>query len=188
MNLETLIAGDTLDFTIDVPDYPASDGWVLTYRLTPRFTTPTQAPIDISAATNADGKRYDVQASPSTTAAWAPGAYTWARWLAKSGARQTLDESGQLLVKPDPATTAQGLDSRSHARKELELLEAAIEALQLGAAEWSFQNRTFKREQLAELIKARSQYRIEVQAEDAAEAMRNGLGNPRYFRTRFDRP
>jgi hypothetical protein len=29
-------AGDTLDFTTSVPDYPASAGWTLKYRLVPR--------------------------------------------------------------------------------------------------------------------------------------------------------
>jgi hypothetical protein len=43
------VAGDTLDMQVTVPDYPSTDGWTLKYRLTPRFSTPTQAPIDITA-------------------------------------------------------------------------------------------------------------------------------------------
>jgi hypothetical protein len=128
MKLETTIAGDTLDFTVEVPDYPAGDGWTLKYRLTPRFTDPVQAPIDLTATTNADGARYDVTASPAATAAWAAGSYTWARWVEKSGARQTLSESGQLLVKSDPALTVQGHDARTHNRKMLDAIEAVLEA------------------------------------------------------------
>ena len=45
MILQEIIAGDTLDFSVTVPDYPATDGWTLKYRLTPQFSTPTQAPI-----------------------------------------------------------------------------------------------------------------------------------------------
>jgi hypothetical protein len=33
--LSTLIVGDTLDFTDQVPLYPATDGWTLKYRLIP---------------------------------------------------------------------------------------------------------------------------------------------------------
>src|SRR5712691_12530804 len=105
---DTVVAGDTLDFTVSVPDYPATSGWTLKYRLTPRFAAPTQAAIVLTAT--ASGVDYSVQASPATTAAWSPGAYTWARWVEKAGARQTLSESGQLEVKADPALTAQGFD------------------------------------------------------------------------------
>ena len=41
MGLEKLVAGDTLDFTDTVPDYPPADGWTLKYRLIPQFSTPT---------------------------------------------------------------------------------------------------------------------------------------------------
>jgi hypothetical protein len=51
MITDELIGGDTLDFTDSVPEYPASDGWTLKYRLTPRFASPVQAPITITAST-----------------------------------------------------------------------------------------------------------------------------------------
>ena len=89
---ETLVAGDTLEFSVVVPDYPAADGWTLKYRLTPRFAAPTQAPITLTATTNINGADYDVKSAPAVTVTWAPGIYTWARWVEKSGARQTLDE------------------------------------------------------------------------------------------------
>src|SRR3954468_18180912 len=115
------VAGDTLDMQVTVPDYPSTDGWTLKYRLTPRFSTPTQAPIDITATANADGT-YQLQKAPSDTG-WVPGAYGWARGVEKSGARQTLtssEDQGEVQVRQNPATTAQGYDSRSHERKLLE--------------------------------------------------------------------
>lgn len=183
---EELVAGDTLDFTVAVPDYPASDGWTLKYRLTPRFASPVQAPVDLTATTNADGSRYDVQASPGTTADWGAGYYTWARWVEKSGARQTLDESGQLLVKADPSATVQGHDARSHARITLDAIQAVIEGrASKDQEEYTIGSRSLKRTPLADLIKLHSRYQTMVQAEDAQERLRNGLSTGGKFQVRL---
>jgi hypothetical protein len=193
--VETLIAGDTLDFTVEVPEYPASDGWTLKYRLTPRFTTPTQTPIDLAATTNADGARYDIQAAPSTTAGWKAGSYTWARWVEKTGARQTLSESGQLEIKADPALTAQGFDSRSHARKVLEAIKAVIESrasqTQREMVEYAIGSRSQKfdaSESKAALLELHSKYKWLVANEDARDKIAAGEPNPRIVGIRFGRP
>ena len=168
MNLETMIAGDTLDFTVSVADYPATDGWTLKYRLTPRFSSPTQTPIDLTATTNADGSSYDVQASPTTTAGWKAGFYTWARWIEKAGARQTLDESGQLEIKDDPSATAQGFDSRTHARIVLDAIEAVLEGrASKDQEEYTIGSRSLKRTPLKELREMRATYRAMVTTEEA---------------------
>jgi hypothetical protein len=187
MNLETTIAGDTLDFTVEVPDYPASDGWTLKYRLTPRFTSPVQAPIPLEATANADGERYDIEAGPGTTAAWEAGAYTWARWVEKAGARQTLDESGQLEVKADPALTAQGYDARSHARKMLDAINAAMEAFSIGVKQYTIGSRSMTKQDIPELLTLRDRYRAEVANEEAAAKVAAGLPNPRNVGIRFNR-
>ena len=184
---DTIIAGDTLDFTVHVPDYLAADGWTLKYRLTPRFTSPTQAPIVLTATTNANGADYDVQAAPATTAAWAAGEYTWARWVEKSGARQTLSESGQLLVKADPATTVQGFDSRSHVRKMLASIETALESFASNPAMKSYTigTRSYVRADIPELLRLRQTYVNEVAAADAGQALADGAGLGRKIQVRF---
>lgn len=186
---ETIIAGDTLDFTVSVPDYPASAGWTLKYRLTPRFASPVQAAIAITATTNANGLDYNVQAAPSATAAYVPGEYTWARWVEKSGARQTLDESGPLLVKPDPALTAQGLDSRTHARKMLALIETALEAFAANPVMKSYAigARQYMRADIPDLLVLRDRYRNEAANEDAVARIAAGAPNPRNIGVRFNR-
>lgn len=192
---DTIIAGDTLDFVVSVPDYPASDGWTLKYRLTPRFTSPTQAPVTITAATDADGASYDVQAAPATTAAWGAGAYTWARWVEKTGARQTLSESGQLEIKADPSLTGQGFDSRSHARIVLEAIEAVIEnrasstqremiAYTIGSRSKTFDSQD-TREKLLEL---HSRYKWLVRNEEDKDRLASGLPNRRRLGIRMTRP
>lgn len=128
---DTHVAGDTLDETVVIPDYPATDGWTLKYFFVPRFTTPTQAPITLTATPS--GSDYLIQASPSTTAGWVPGVYSWRRRVEKSGAAQTLDKngnggdwSGEFVLEPDPSTLAQGYDGRSQAVKALEDALAAL--------------------------------------------------------------
>ena len=185
--VERVVAGDTLDFNVSVPDYPATAGWTLKYRLTPRFASPTQAPIDITAATAPDGVSYQVQVGQNTTAQWKPGAYGWARWVEAAGARQTLDEQGQLDVDPNPATTAQGDDLRSHARKMLESVEAALEALNLSAKAYAIGSRSYTRADIAELLTLRSKYLWEVQSEDAAARLKAGMPNPRNVGVRLVR-
>ena len=88
---EHLIAGDSLKFASTVPDYPASAGYTLTYRLVRRDGV--AGPIEIAAT--ADGDGYQVNVSPATTATWTVGKYTWAAYVAKIGERYTV-ETGEL--------------------------------------------------------------------------------------------
>lgn len=187
---DELIAGDTLDFYDDVPEYPPADGWTLKYQLIPRFTTPVQAPITITASTS--GSQYRVQAAAAVTATWTIGAYTWARWVEKAGPiRQSLG-SGQLAVKQDPAAAAQGYDSRSHARKMLDAIEAILEgrssstqremvAYTIGSRSMEFD----KEDSRAQLVQLHSTYKWLVANEDARERLASGLSNPRNVGLRF---
>lgn len=183
---EELIAGDTLDFTVSVPAYLPSAGWTLKYRLTPRFSVPTQAPITLTATTS--GTDYLVQAAPASTAAWAAGIYAWARWVEKTGARQTLDESGELLVKADPSLTAQGFDARSQAQKAVEDLLTIkanfqttgrlMESYTIGTRSVTFKNS-------ADLEKELRFWQVQLANENAAANLAKGLGNPRRTYVRF---
>lgn len=131
---DTHYAGDSLSFSIVVPDYPPADGWSLTYRLVPRFTTPAQAPITLVGTPNGDS--YDFLKGPTETL-WAPGMYGWARWVEKPGARVTLDDldsRGQLEIKANPATADQGADNRTRAQKGLDDARAALAFAQAAAA------------------------------------------------------
>lgn len=169
---ETLIAGDALDFKTSPPNYPASDGWTLTYRLTPQSSG---TPIEFVAT--ADGDDYLIQVSSATTASWVAGPYSWASAVSKSGERFTVDD-GSITIKPDPFQ-ASSLDNRSHARKMLDAIEAALEsrasASQLELLELTIYSRSSKRDPTV-LMKARSQYIAEVARENAALGIRPGTG------------
>lgn len=184
--ISELIAGDTLDFLDTVDEYPPADGWTLKYRLVPRFTSPTQAPITLTATTS--GTDYRVQAAADVTAAWGAGYYTWSRWVEKAGPiRQSLG-NGQLRVIADPAVAAQGYDGRSDARRRLDELETAIDALSSNAVKsYAIGNRQMTKQDLPDLIMWRDRLKVEVANEEAAAKMASGQANPRNVGIRFNR-
>lgn len=187
---ETLIAGDTLDFTVSVPAYPATGGWTLKYRLTPRFATPVQAPVVLTATTNANGVDYNVQSAPAVTVLWAAGLYAWARWVEKTGARQTLDESGELLVKPDPSATVQGYDGRSQAAKAVEdllTIKATFQSTGRLVESYTIGTRSMTFKNSADLEKELRFWQVQLAKENTAANIARGLGNPRRAYVRFDR-
>jgi len=187
--VETHVAGDTLNFPVEVPEYPNTDGWTLKYRLTARFTSPVQASIVLTAVNNADGT-YQVQESPANTELWAAGYYTWARWVEKVGAMQTLTERGQLEVRPNPRTLAQGVDTRSQAAKAVDDIMAAmatftasngtIKSYTIGSRQITYRDK-------AEMITDLDFWRRQLIAEQDAAKITAGSPNPRAVGIRFHR-
>ena len=114
-----IVAGDSIGWTKSLSNYPASAGWALSYTL----VSPTARQVINGSASGDD---FLLAANATTTAAWAPGTYTWTAAVSKGTDRYTI-ESGQVEILADPATAASGLDTRSHVKKTLDALEAVIE-------------------------------------------------------------
>jgi hypothetical protein len=164
---DTLIAGDTLNYSATAPDYPPSAGWVLRVRFTPRAAGVGSGVPHTATATN-EGDVYKVQVAATVTATWAAGRYGWASWVERAGERYTL-ASGQLLVQADPATSAVGADSRTHAERVLDAVEAVIEGRATAAqSELQIGQRALKFIPMAELLAVRDRYRWEVRNQQAA--------------------
>lgn len=175
-----LTAGDTLDFITSVPDYPASAGWTLKYRLAPRAAGTA---YDITAT--ASGDDYRVQVAAATTANYAPGDYTWTAWVELGAEVYTVDR-GQLEIRARSSTLAAGHDGRSHAQKVLDAIEAVLEGrASLDQQEYAINGRSLKRTPLADLMRLRQLYRNEVQGEDAANRLEAGLGGGRKVQVRL---
>src|SRR5260221_6540275 len=134
---DPLIAGDSWDWTTAVDGYPATDGWTLKYYLTPRITG-TQ--IVLQAATASDGTSYRVTASPATTAAYAAGKYDWRARVEKAGAEITVGQFSSIIHAKVARVTSS--DKRTHARKMLDTIEAALEAFNLGVKSYAIGSRT----------------------------------------------
>lgn len=164
-------AGDTLTWRRTVADYPATDGWALAYTL----LSPTADKITLTAT--ASGPDYLISVAAAATAAWPPGPRTWVARVTKGAEVHTIC-TGTLNVLPD-LTAATTYDGRSHARKMLDAIEAALlgaaTAGQLDVLEADFNTRRIKYDR-AGLIKLRSLYAVEVAREDAAAGRGVGRG------------
>ena len=174
-----LRAGDTWKWTRSLADYPAS-AWTLKYR----FKSPT-AGFEITATTS--GNDYAITVAAATTAAYAAGTYTWIAWVEGGTAEKYTVDTGIMAVDADyrSGTATASLDDRSHARKTLAAIESWIESRNPGVAEYEIAGRRMKYISIAELLKLRQSYKTEVAAEEAAEAIRNGLGTSRRIQFRL---
>jgi hypothetical protein len=182
-----IIAGDTLTWKKSLSDYLPGDGYTLKYRL-----INTAGKLDITAT--ASGSDHLISVTAATTAAYAPGTYTWTSYVEKgSGAeleRHTIS-TGTIKVLPSLATQAAGYDTRSHVKKVLDLIEAAIEALQLGMKNYTITtgggSRSYTQDDIPQLITLRDKYKIEYQRELDAERLKQGRGSSRRVGVRFNR-
>lgn len=173
----SLRAGDHLSFSASLSDYPAGT-WTLSYALVKSATR-------ITFSATADGTTHVVAVSPSTTANYAVGAYTWVAYVSKSGSRVTL-ETGAIEILPDLASASSGYDARSHARKVLDAISAVIEnRATLDQQQYSIAGRQLVRTPLADLLALRSQYEAMVKAEEAADRVNQGLSGRRRLLTRL---
>lgn len=166
-----LIAGDSLVMRLPQAaiDYPPSGGWTVTLAL---------SPLNGGAAGNVSGV-FDVDAwvvtiTPAASAALVVGRYGWAVRASSATLRETI-LSGDLLVVADPASA--NVDRRSHARRTLDLLEAAIEGRATSAdLEYTFEDgRSIKMMGHDEMVKMRAYYRGEVAREERASGARRPM-------------
>lgn len=170
MQQQTLIAGDTLNFTTSVPDYSALDGWVLKHRLAPRSASNSV----ISLSSVADGDYHRTQASATTTATWAADTYTWASWVEKAGEKYSVD-SGLITIKPDPRAVAAGYDGRTLAVRALEDCKAAFATFSSTRGvqrRYKIGDREMEFNSSADIIKQIAFWENEVAKEDIAAGRR----------------
>lgn len=155
MEPTSLHAGDSVSWSRDLPDHPAADGWALAYV----FSGPERHAVDAIAAAP-----FQVEVPASETAGWAPGLYAWVALASKGEARVTVAK-GFLQVEPNLAT-ADALDARSHARRMLDLIEAALEKrIPKDQQSYEIDGQRLDRIPIERLNALRLQYRREVARE-----------------------
>jgi len=168
--------GDSWKWTRSFPDYPAGDGWALSYVL-------INASSKISISSSASGDDHSISVAPATTAAYAAGAYDWVARVT-DGVDVYSVGSGRITVLP--SLSAATADLRSHSRKTLDAIEAVIEGrASQDVLEYSIAGRSLKRIPLTELLVLRDRYRAEVAREDAASRIAQGLPDSRRVFVRF---
>lgn len=176
---DLITSGDTLDFTTVSADFPASDGWVLTYKLIPR----TAGPAVITLTATASGDDHRVQATAATTAAWTAGTYSWTAYATLGTERYTL-QSGvtQILANPGVVTT---LDSRTSAAIALDNVIATLQGRATSTiAEYEIAGRRLKHMAPAELIKLKNHLEQQVASEESASRLAAGIQGGRKIQFR----
>lgn len=173
-------AGDTIAWLKALPDYPASAGWVLKYRL-----INAAGKIDITAA--AAGDDHAIAITAATSAGWVAGIYTYQSTVEKSGERYTI-ATGKITVAPNLATQSVGFDTRSPARAILDNLLAAYQAASTARAfvqEYEIAGRHMKFNSKAEWLLELNFWKREVAAEERAARRAAGLSSGTRIYERF---
>jgi hypothetical protein len=173
-----LIAGDTWEWSAELEDYPAptwASNWYFE-RLDYNFSV-TGVP---------SGATHTATVAAATSAAYKPGEYRWRLVVSAAGVRKTV-ESGRTRVLIDPAA-AGNADYRTTAAVVLDMIDTYLrDPGNLNAANYSLNGRSLSRWSRADLLVERDKWKLEVKAEEAAERMASGLGNPRRLYVRFVR-
>jgi len=173
------MAGDTLSWWKILPDYPASI-WTLLYSL-------INAAGKITITGTADGDEHLLTVAAATTAAWDAGEYQWVATVSDGTDRHTV-EKGSITIKADIVAQVGGLESRTHARKALDDLRAAlatwisskghVQSYMVDGTSMTFASAADLRARISILEN-------EVAREEAAERLAAGLGTGRRVMVRF---
>lgn len=172
-----LAAGDTWEWERSLPDYPA-DVWTLTYYFVGkdgRFTF----------AATADGTDHAVTVAKAATAAYTPGVYRGEGFVG-DGTERFRVWVGELRVEADMSAQQEGFDTRSHAQKVLDAVEAVLERRATRDQEsYSLGGRSLSRTPIADLIVFKNHYQWIVRRERSAARIAQGLGGGGNIHVRF---
>lgn len=149
-------AGETVQWTKSVANYPNTDGWSLIYSIRGPSVFP-----NVTATPNADGT-YSVTLATTDTTNLKPGTYPWASHAYKVGppVLRFAIERGVMIVTPDLNATAMIV---SHAAEALPIIEAALKGRLTGdMQQYQIAGRAITKIPIKELYALRSMYRAEL--------------------------
>ena len=177
-----MYAGDSLDLLISLADYPASDGWVLTYAFRKESGTA------ISLTSTASGANHLLSATAATTGGWVAGVYSGVGRVALGAVVQTV-WTGNLEVKPDLSTAGDNYDTRTHAKICLDAINAVLQGKATrDVLQTTIAGQSIGRMSWPELLAAKSYYQDQVDGEQAKIDAANGKGSSRNILVRFQKP
>lgn len=167
---QRISAGDTAQWLVTAPDFPASAGWTLKYTF-------INALASINVTSSASGDDHQFNISAATTAAWASAVYSVVAYVTNVGGQRFSLETGNITIEPNLAGAASGLDIRSAAQKCLDALDAALSTYGNKAytQEYEIAGRRMKFTSLSDFMKARSLLQSEVRREQAALKGQKGM-------------
>lgn len=175
-----IFAGDTINWLIAVPDYPADGGWTLKYSA----VAPGGA---FSIVTTASGSDHlasvpglSVDNTPPTadivgTDSYAAGSYTLAKYVEHSDGSRVTIATLALEVKANLADQNAAYDNRTIIKKTLDLIEARMAGnTSPDILEKEVDGTRLKYLSPADLLTLWSRYKGLYQQEQAAERLNSG--------------
>lgn len=152
-------AGETVQWTKAVADYPSTDNWSLVYAIRGPSVFPS-----FTATPNSDGT-YSITIAAADSTALLPGRYLWASHAYKAGppVLRYAVERGVILVTANLETTETIV---THAAEALPIVEAAIKGRLTGdMQQYQIAGRSITKIPIKELYALRSFYRAELAKE-----------------------
>lgn len=167
-----ITAGDTLDGTGSFADYPASAGWILSFRIINKDNNYT-------FTASANGTDYVVSVPFGITAKWQPGLYDYQATVSNGSKRFTV-ETGRISILPNLMDiNSGGFDGRSTARKILDGLNEAYQNAVTNRAfvfEYQIAGRMMRFHHKAEWILELNYWKAQVAKEERAAKLAKGAG------------
>ena len=189
MNIPSEIrAGDTIQWrdvagVDNLGNEVSSSDYTLTYYL--RFNAASEGATVVGTAY---GTGWEFSIAAATSAGFDAGTWYWQAVATKTGSTITLG-SGQstVLAALSYSGTPAALDGRSQAQKDLDAVQAAIRAIVAGGVvkEYTIGNRSLKKYDLTDLLALETKLKADVNREQKAQLIANGLGNPFNLFVRF---
>lgn len=154
------------------------------YSLTYVFR-PAGGGDDITVTGTVVSTEFHITLASSITATMKAGRWHWQSYLVRVSDSERINLSvGKVDVLPDLTTVAD--DTRSHASRMLDQIEALIEGRGTTDVEsYTIGGRQINKMSAAELTAWRTYYRNEVDAENDDDRRRNGLPSRNTIRARF---
>lgn len=181
----SFIAGDTVQWTKSLSDYPAST-WTLTYEF--------RGNVRKTVVCTADGDDFLATITAAISATYPPGEYAFFGRVSSGAEVHTIPEAcGTMVVSGNPSVGTSAQDRRTHARKMLDAIEAMLEGV-ASRFEQSYtidipggSNRMLSTVSRDELIRFRSHYAQLVAQEKNAERIAQGQPSRNRILTVFTR-
>jgi hypothetical protein len=184
-----ITAGDSISWidcatTDNLGNRIASDEWTLKYFLRGNAVAAT---LEVTATPRADGG-WDVALSAANTLLFntVPLMF-WTAKVTRSAEVKTLGSGQSAVIADLSAVPAGAFDGSSQARKDLTAVRTAMRTMIAGGAvqEYSVAGRSVKRMTMADLLTLESKLLIDVQRENAADALARGDRPGSNLRVRF---
>jgi hypothetical protein len=159
--------------------------WFLKYAL----RHPTATAVDLVAT--ADGDRFKTVISTTVSGNLTVGTYYWEAYFVDSltvPTKKITASTGELVIGANISTST-NYDGRSQTEKDLQAVEGAITAMAAGNAVQSYTigTRSINRMTVADLIKLRAHLKYRLAAENRADSIKKGLGDPHNLFVRFNK-